>query len=103
MNKEFKTIEEIVNDLDFEIFVETELNELIKKRENRPELKAGFKYRRDWYDRMSDADILSADSFIKNIRLIWEHKSNLNNEFRNIIKYVCGIALQKKITLNNKI
>lgn len=102
MNKEFKTVEEIVNDLDFQNYVKSEFTKFVEKRKNRVDAPDGMKYRRDWYDRMSDAGILSADYFIKNIGLIWEHKSNLNSEFRNIIKYVCGIAFQNLVILNNK-
>jgi hypothetical protein len=101
MNKELKTVDEIVNDLDFKNYVETELQELIKKRINRPEPKEGYRYKRDWYDRMNSEGILNADFFIKNIKSVWERKSSFSSEFRNIIQYVCETALQKTLSFDN--
>ena len=97
-----KTVEELVNDLDFQEFVIDEFSKFVKERRNRSNPIYRSSYRRDWFDRMSDAGCLSSDYFIQNIGLIWEKKSKLNREFRDIINYVCSLAFERFIELNDK-
>ena len=97
MNKEFKTINEIVNDQDFISNVHIEFGKLIQTRINRPEPSAGCKYKRDWYDRMNDLGLLDSRFFIKNITNVLEEKSCLSSELRKVFQHVCNIALLKTI------
>jgi len=93
MAKEFNTISDIISDVDFQNNVKNTLNDILKKREERPILMHG-EYKRDWYDRGRDAGIFTPKFFIENIGLIWIKKSKLNAEFRHLILSVCNTALQ---------
>jgi len=87
------TIDGIIADPFFFSCVEERLSAAIKNRLSRPEPKPGFKYKRDWYDRMSQAGLLSATFFCKNIKSIYEKTSTLNAECRSIIVHVCNKAV----------
>ena len=93
MEKNFESIAELVQDPQFVKFVNDGLNELCKKRSSRPEPKPGYRYVRDWYDRMTEARQLKASFFLANIEDIWNKRSNLNRETRQIIQHVCDTAL----------
>lgn len=93
MEKNFESIAELVQDPQFVKFVNDGLNELCKKRSSRPEPKPGYRYVRDWYDRMTDARQLKASFFLANIEDIWNKQSNLNRETRQIIQHVCDTSL----------
>ena len=95
MKKEFKTIDELISDPNFIQFVDKNINELRKNRNKRPDAKPGFHYKRDWYDRMIDDRSLNSPYFIRNIESIWNKKSSLSSEIRNVILFVCGRSLQE--------
>lgn len=95
--EKFKTLGDIVNDAHFILFVDTKLKQLTEKRRLRPAPKDGFYYQRDWYDRMQPQGMLTADFFINNIAAIWEKKSKLSSEFREIIELVCNAALKQAL------
>lgn len=82
--------------------VRTNLDILIYERNHRPIPKKGFRYKRDWYDRMSQDGCLSAEYFVKNIIDIWNMKSNLNSQYRYVIAHVCNKAIQE-VMENNKL
>lgn len=102
MPKEFKSIDEIISNIKFIQLVEKNYRELRKQRENRKPAPAGMHYKRDWYDRMTDAGHLNYDFFLKNIKSIWEKKSELPSETRKIIKFICDLALYQTIAHYNK-
>lgn len=91
-------ISDLIKDSVFIEFVKKNLTELLSNRRTRPESKLGYRYKRDWYDKM--CGMLTSDFFIDNIGDIWLKKSGLNSEFRGVIKYVCDKALSE--TLLNK-
>jgi hypothetical protein len=93
----FKSISEIVNDHIFMGFVQTSVSELIKNRYNRPAAPKGKKYKRDWYDRMSEQGNVNYVFFIKNIENIWLKKSSLSSQERYIIQYVCDKCLTQTL------
>ena len=95
MEKQFESISELVKDEHFVKFVQDGFAEITRKRRNRPEPKPGYRYVRDWYDRMNDAGQLRPSFFIDNIEDIWQKRSNLGREVRSIIQHVCDIALYK--------
>ena len=88
----FKSIEDVCNNLVFAEYVREHLTELCGKRRNRPEPPAGFKYKRDWYNRMR-GEQLTAEYFVAQIPAIWEKRSDLSSEVRAVIQMVCGKAL----------
>ena len=90
--KVFNSINEIITDEYFFDFAKKNLYEVLKKRRDRPSPPQGMHYKRDWYDRMSDAGNLNITFFLTHIESIWLKKSNLNSEFRNIIQFVCDNA-----------
>ncbi len=81
-------IDEIINDKDFINSVKANVSELFAKRRRRPAPKDGYRYKRDWYDRMNSAGNLNADFFLKNIKAVWMKKSSLSSEIRNIVLFV---------------
>lgn len=96
------TIDEITKDSVFIKYVNQNINELKANRRTRPEPKAGFRYTRDWYDRMNDKEIFNALFFISNYESIVYKKSNLSSEFRGVISYVCNKSLQQMIIEYNE-
>jgi hypothetical protein len=95
-NKQITTTELIETPF-FRERVRENLQALLKTRRNRPEPKAGFKYSRDWFDRMSENGQLSADYFLTHIDDIWHKRSKLNAETRNIILVVCNKSVEDYI------
>lgn len=95
MEKNYESIAELVKDPQFVKFVTEGIAELRRKRHNRPDPKPGFRYVRDWYDRMSEAGQMHISFFIDNIEDIWNKRSNLSSEVRSIIKQVCDVAFYK--------
>lgn len=93
---------EIIKDPYFIEFVKDGISELRKNRNERPEPKQGFRYKRDWYDRMTQYSIFNTDYFIQNIESIWLKKSSLSSEIRHVIQYVCDKALDKTIELYSR-
>ena len=85
----------VVEDTYFIQFVKEEITALRLQRNARPEPKPGFKYKRDWYDRMTDEGVLNADFFIQEIELIVIKKSTLCSLYRDIIYNVCRNAYIK--------
>lgn len=94
MEKEFKTVEEIINDTHFLYFLNKNVLELITNRRNRPNAKEGYHYKRDWYDR-EDSEKISFTYCLENIESIWNKKSSLSAVIRNVIKYVCDKSLRE--------
>jgi hypothetical protein len=104
MNTESKQTENIFSStteiLSNDIFIEhvkNNIRELTSKRVNRPEPKVGFRYKRDWYDRLSSSGLINSSFFLNNIESIWQKKSHLNSETRNVILYICNKSLQQTI------
>lgn len=93
MEKQDVKISDVLNDTVFRSCVTKALRFVIEKRLTRPSPKKGFKYKRDWYDRMKANNQLNDKFFLENIGDIWIKKSKLNSESRNIIAYVCKMAL----------
>ena len=93
----FNSISEIVDDSIFRGFVRENISELKKNRRKRPEPKAGYYYKRDWYDRMNSEGNVNFVFFIENIESIWLKKSSLSSEVRGIIKFVCDRAFQQTL------
>lgn len=93
MEKSFESIAELVKDPYFVQKVTDAIEEMIKARLIRPEPKKGYRYIRNWYDRMRSNDQLYAPFFIGNIEAIWNKRSSLSSEVRQIVQEVCDHAL----------
>jgi len=98
MTNPFGSFDDIVSDPYFRQFVADEIKSIHEKRSLRPLPKPGYKYRRDWYDKMEEKDQISAQFFVDHIVLIWQKKSNLDAETRSIVKHFCDKAFAR--TLN---
>lgn len=92
-----KQLNEIITDPIFIESVKKHIEKIRKVRMNQPAPPPGFRYKRDWYNRMIEHGELNSDFFIQNIVAIWNKKSNLSSEVRNIINSVCGDALVETI------
>lgn len=92
------TIGEIISDDFFIESVKQNIGELIKSRRNRPEPKQGFRYKRDWYDRMREDGQLNSQFFISNIADIWTKQSSLSSQVRTAIQLVCDKSLHQTLS-----
>lgn len=90
------TIEAIIENETFINHVRKEVREILSNRNKRPKLETGFRYKRDWLDRMNHE--FSTTYCLKHIADIWRKQSKLNREQRSIILYVCNKAYQKTFT-----
>jgi hypothetical protein len=88
-------VKDLINDQYFRNRVIENLKELLKTRRSRPSAKPGYRYTRDWYDRMREQSMLNESFFIDNIESIWNKKSSLSSEIRQIIQHVCNISAQQ--------
>lgn len=95
-------IDEIINDKDFIDCVKSNVSELFAKRRRRPAPKDGYRYKRDWYDRMGNAGNLNADFFLKNIKAAWMKKSSLSSEIRNIVVFIGDRSLFQANEIRDK-
>ncbi len=77
--------------------VKKHLSKIIHAHHIRPAPKPGYRYKRDWYDRMGEASQLNTSFFLKHIESIWLKKSLLNHETRQVIQAVCAAALEEVI------
>lgn len=93
MEKTFETIAELVQDTQFVDSITKSIDGYRTQRLNRPEPKPGYRYKRDWFDRMRDDGQLNTDYFIRNIEAVWNHKSNLPSVIRKVIDSTCTKAL----------
>lgn len=94
-SKKFDTVDEIINDEYFQMFLDKNIDKLRSERNNRPPTKPGFRYKRDWYDRMCDDNNFNIRFFINNITDIWIKKSSLSSEIRSVIEFICNKSLQQ--------
>ena len=88
-------IQEILESKLFEQNVKKELSNLIKQRLQRPALKPGFKYKRDWYDRLEGQ--LNKKFIIDNYKLVLLKVSDLPTETRRVVNLVGLRALDATI------
>jgi hypothetical protein len=102
MENKFKTVSELLKDDHFIHFVGKNIAELRVSRSRRPNPKPGFRYKRDWYDRMTQEGIFNSSFFIKNIESIWDKKSSLSSEIRQVILFVCNRALHETVETYSK-
>lgn len=93
MSKELKTIKDIIEDAKFIETVGKSIEAIKKDRRNRPEPKPGYRYRRDAIDTLQDQGNFNRDFFILNIPDVWVKRSSLNSKTRQVIEYVCNMAL----------
>lgn len=97
LHRRFKSNAEIISDPYFIDFVKSNISELVKERNNRKEPKQGFRYKRDWYDRLKDIGDFNADYFLENIGDIWDGISPMSSQNRSVIESVCNRALRQTL------
>jgi hypothetical protein len=95
MAKRFQSSEDITNDRQFVRYVQDEISELRSERYDRKPAAPGYRYKRDWFDKMTSANTFNQTYFCKHIADIWDKKSELSSDVRKVILYVCDRALAK--------
>lgn len=95
VDKRLSTIKKVIKDDIFINNVSVEITKLYVSYNRRAKPKPGFKYKRNWFDRISESGNLNKNYFLMNIEDIWLKKSKLNSETREIIRSVCDLALAK--------
>jgi len=98
----FNSLEKIVKDNTFQRFVREKIDQIRTERRNRKNPYAGYHYKKDWYDRMREAEQLRPQFFLDHIESIWKKKSLLNAETRSVIREVCDMALAQTLIDHNK-
>ena len=93
--KAFNSIEEIITDDYFILFLKDYMNEVRNSYANRPKAPSGMRYKKGAYDQLRNEGNFNSSYFIKNINDIWMKKSSLNMMQRNLILNVCNFALKK--------
>lgn len=96
----FNSIGEILVDPRFIHYVGTNLQILLEQRLLRPQPQKGYRYKRDWYDRLGGQ--LKQSDCIDNIESIWLKSSNLSSEARHIIQLICDKAFAETVLFYKK-
>lgn len=99
----YGSVKEIVTDKRFIANVEKEFAEMVRKRKHREDAPKGFRYLRDWYDKLSSIGQLNAEFLLLHIESIWEKESKLNSEARRFIQGVCEKALKTTLIEYSKL
>jgi hypothetical protein len=95
-------IDEVLVNPIFIAKVKEGVKKLILERSKRPAPKPGFRYKKDWYDRMSPGNKVNSVYFLEHIDDIWTKVSNLNSEERRIITLVCDRAISETVNAPKK-
>jgi len=82
------TIKQVIQNEIFIMNVDEMIDKLKTERRNRKPAKPGFRYKNDWYDSMKRNNQLNRDFFLTNIESIWNKKSILSAEIRNVFIFV---------------
>ena len=93
----FKTFSDILSDTVFIENLGSEISKLRKRRLDRPEPRAGFRYRRDWYDQLVGEGNLNKAYFLENIESIWLKKSSIPSNQRYAIEAICAAAYKNTL------
>ena len=89
IEKKFESnFDKIITDEYFIKAVSKNISELIIQRESRPIPKPGYRYKNDWYDRMSKEDKLKPSFFLSHIVAVWIKKSLLSSQERHVIEFI---------------
>ena len=99
----FESFEDIATDPYFRQCVIDQIEQIKTSRAIRPMPKPGYRYIRDWYDRMSEKDQITAQFFLDHIVLIWQKRSNLDAETRKVIKHFCDKACMSALIEHDKL
>ena len=95
MAKELKLIGEILADELFVKFVGEVVDGIKKDRQNRPEPKEGYRYRKDGVDTLQRDGNFNKEFIISSAESVWLRKSSLTSKTRGVVEFVCVTALHK--------
>jgi hypothetical protein len=93
----FKTVSDILSDTVFIENLESEILKIRKRRLDRPEPRAGFRYRRDWYDQLDGEGNFNRAYILANIESIWLKKSSIPSNQRYAIEAICVTAYKNTL------
>lgn len=97
IKERFQSAEDLIKDATFISKMYANIKSAIRERNDRPEPKQGFIYKKDWYDRMKAAGEMKAEFFLENIESVWNKTSNLSSEKRRVIEYFGNKAFSETI------
>mgnify|MGYP001168799801 CR=1 FL=1 len=89
---------QIIEDSTFRRLLDKEIEDVINERENRPNPPKGFKFKRDWYDRLDPGRYTFQKLVYTNLNDVWIKKSSLSHELRSLVSYIGDQALTKWVT-----
>lgn len=88
MINKFASIAELIEDPLFIEILKNNINTIDQERAYRPSPNPGYKYKRDWYDRMKDQREFNFDYIHSNIEAVWMRTSELSAEKRQFIEMI---------------
>ena len=89
---------QIIEDSTFRRLLDKEIQNVFEERENRPNPPKGYRFKRDWYDRLDSERSNLRDLVYKNLNDVWIKKSSLSREFRSLVSYIGDQALTRWVT-----
>lgn len=96
--KKFSTIKEVVGDAHFRTFLDLEITKIKNQRLKRPSPPNGLKYKRDWFDRLTESGNFSVEFFMHNIESVWNKTSSLKSETRQVLIIICDAAIRQTLS-----
>lgn len=94
MRVEFK-IDELLQDERFIKIHKKNYDELIKARRNRKEPRPGYKYKRDWFDRMFDEGNLNHKFIYDNTMDVVLKDSSVSRTSRIVIEHLFSLSIHE--------
>ena len=88
MDPRIVTLDDIVKHRNFKHEVSNVMARILRDRYNRKPAPAGLQYRRDWYDRLIETDIVTTDFVCDNFLRVMYKMSDLPSETRSVIQAV---------------
>lgn len=89
---------QIIEDSTFRRLLDKEIEGVLKERKTRPIPPKGYRFKRDWYDRLGYEGSNLRDLVYKSLNDVWIKKSSLSHEFRSLVSYIGDQALTRWVT-----
>lgn len=99
----FESLGELLEDEHFRSNAKKIISDLVKPFTNRPKPKDGMKYKRTWYDRITDSHSFDFDFFMSNIEKVILKESSLNSEARSVLLHIYNNATIKTLVYYKKL
>ena len=86
----------------FEKSIYRQFESIEEQRRKRPNCKPGFRYKKDWVDRMQNDGVFNAETFLQNAKAVLTKTSDLPAILREPIFLVCQRAFIETLVVLNQ-